>query len=262
MPQEAIEKISAITPLAKETQYHLSIIIPAFNEEKRLAATLTHIAEFIEKQDYSTEVIVVDNASTDKTGLIISEFKLKYSFIKGISEQVRGKGAAVRAGVMAGQGEFLLISDADLAVPIEEVKKFLPPLLNDYDIAIASRELPGAKRYKEPFYRHLIGRVFNNLVRTLLLRKICDTQCGFKLFRKSIAGNLFSVSTINGWSFDAEILRIAVLNGYRILEVPVNWHYREFSSVSLLRDPFYMLWDIFRIKFKELKGCYSINNRP
>lgn len=263
MPQEAIEKISAISPLAKEAQYHLSIIIPAFNEAKRLPDTLKQIVKFIENQDYSSELIVVDNASSDRTGDILSGFAQRCSFLKCIYESVKGKGAAVRAGVMASKGEFLLISDADLAVPIGELNKLLTPLIqSNVDIAIASRELPGANRYNEPFYRHLIGRCFNRLVRAILLPGLQDTQCGFKCFRHTIAKKIFSSSTVNGWSFDAEILNIAILNGYRILEVPVDWYYRKFSSVNLFRDPLYMLWDIFRIKFNELKGCYSINNRP
>ncbi len=154
----------------------------------------------------------------------------------------------MRTGIMAGRGEYMLICDADLAVPIEEVGKFLPPQLQDYDIAIGSREAEGAKRYGEPFYRHLMGRVFNFIVRALLLPGILDTQCGFKCFRRDIAQTLFSANRINGWSFDVEVLYMARLKGYRIVEVPVNWHYGEKSKVSPVRDTVGMLKEVLAIR--------------
>ncbi|HHH40547.1 MAG TPA: glycosyltransferase, partial [Chloroflexi bacterium] len=137
------------------------MIIPAYNEERRLPTTLPQVAAFVEAQDYDVEVLVVDNASTDRTAEIVQEFVARYPFISLLREERRGKGAAVKKGMLAGRGEFLFICDADLAMPIEEVRKFLPPVLTDFDVAIASREAPGARRYNEPFYRHLMGRVFN-----------------------------------------------------------------------------------------------------
>lgn len=241
----------------QEPQYCLSIIIPAYNEEKRLHETLTQITEFIERQDYTTEVVVVDNASTDRTGDIISSFSSNCSFLRYVFEPVRGKGAAVKSGVMASHGEFLIITDADLSVPIEEANKFLAVLHSNSDIAIASRELPGANRYNEPPYRHFIGRAFNLLIRSLLLPDIHDTQCGFKGFRHSIANDLFSSNTLNGWSFDAEILYIALSRGYRIAEVPVDWYYREFSRVNIMSDPWYMLKDILTTYYNTKRGKYN-----
>lgn len=226
----------------------LSIVVPAFNEEERLPQTLTKIVNFAKPKGFLTEVIVVANASTDRTDYIAADFAARYPFIKHLCESRRGKGAAVKTGMLSAQGDYLLICDADLAVPIEEIGKFLPPRLQDYDIAIGSREAEGAKRYDEPFYRHLMGRVFNFIVRALLLPGILDTQCGFKCFRRDVAHELFSACRIEGWSFDVEVLYIARLKGYRIIEVPVNWYYGKESKVSPVRDTWVMLREVLDIR--------------
>ncbi len=234
----------------------LSVIIPAFNEEKRLPGTLNEIAAFVKARGFDTEVIVVDNVSNDRTGKIAEDFASRYQFMKHLYEGTRGKGAAVRTGMLAAQGEYMFICDADMAVPIDEALNFLPPLLQDYDIAIGSREAEGSRRYDEPFHRHLMGRVFNLIVRVLLLSGLSDTQCGFKCFRRDIAHELFSAGRINGWSFDVEVLYIARLKGYRIVEVPVNWYYGEKSKVSPVRDTWLMLKEVLWIRkhWKKKQG--------
>jgi dolichyl-phosphate beta-glucosyltransferase len=231
----------------------LSVIIPAFNEEERLPKTLDNIVTFVESQNFLTEVIIVDNASTDQTGKVLTDFAGRYRFIKCLHEAELGKGAAVRTGMLAGQGDYLLISDADLSVPITQVKEFLPPRRCDYDIAIGSREIEGAVRYHEPFYRHLMGRVFNLVVQLLVLPGLHDTQCGFKCFRREVAQHLFSVNKISGWSFDVEILCLAREKGYRIMEVPVEWFYGERSKVSPVRDTWLMLKEVIEIR-RTCKG--------
>lgn len=231
----------------------LSIIIPAFNEAERLPLTLKQIVAFIEARDLAAEVIVIDNASSDSTKDVVMGFVSGYPFVKYIYEVNRGKGAAVRMGMLAGQGDYLLVCDADLAVPIDDVIKFLPPQLQDYHIAIGSREAGGARRYGEPFHRHIMGRIFNLIVRVLLLPGLYDTQCGFKCFRRDIARELFSEGRINGWSFDVEILYLARLKGYRVIEVPVNWYYGEKSKVSPVRDTWSMLKEVLAIR-KMWKG--------
>ncbi len=148
----------------------LSIIIPAYNEESRLPDTLSKVGAFLEGQVYSSEVWIVDNNSTDRTAEIIQEFIARYTNFQVLFEKEQGKGAAVRCGMLKAQGEFLFMCDADLSMPIEEVNKFLPPQLEDFDIAIASREAPGAARYDEPLFRHLGGRLINGLIQVFALQ--------------------------------------------------------------------------------------------
>ncbi len=235
----------------------LSIIIPAYNEERRLPATLPQVVAFVESQDYPVEILVVDNASTDHTSDIVREIAAEHPIVSLLYQPIQGKGAAVRKGMIAGRGEYFFICDADLAMPIEEVNKFLPPALSDYDVAIASREAPGAVRYNEPWYRHLMGRVFNLLVRLLAVPGIQDTQCGFKCFHQETARDILSVQTIDGWAFDVEILHIAQRRGYRIVEVPIHWYYGEGSQVSPIRDSLNMLIEVLRIRRNGRTGLYD-----
>jgi len=235
----------------------LSIIVPAFNEARRLPATLDRLVAYAESRPFSTEVLVVDNASTDATNAVATEFASRCPVVRCLQEGVRGKGAAVRTGVMAASGEYILFSDADLAVPVEEADNFLPPRVPDCDIAIGSREAEGARRYGEPFRRHLMGRVFNLVVRGLLLPGLQDTQCGFKCFRRDVARDLFPAGTVHGWSFDVEILYIAKLRGYRIAEVPVQWYYGEESKVRPVRDTWRMLNEISKIRKNGKRGLYN-----
>jgi len=235
----------------------LTIIIPAYNEERRLPVTLPQVIAFVQEQTYPVEILVVDNASTDRTADIVREIAEQHPIVTLLHQPIRGKGAAVRKGIFAGRGEYLFICDADLAMPIEEIEKFIPPAISDYDVAIASREAPGAKRYHEPWYRHLMGRVFNLLVRVLLVLDIQDTQCGFKCFRRDIAHHLFSLQTIDGWAFDVELLHIAQRRGYRIVEVPIHWYYGENSRISPLRDSLNMIREVYRIRQKSRAGMYD-----
>ena len=235
----------------------LSIIVPAFNEARRLPATLDRLVAYAESRPFSTEVLVVDNASTDSTKAIVMDCVSRSPFVKYLYEATLGKGAAVRTGVMAASGGYILFSDADLAVPVEEADNFLPPRVPDCDIAIGSREAEGARRYGEPFRRHLMGRVFNLIVRGLLLPGLQDTQCGFKCFRRDVARDLFPAGTVHGWSFDVEILYIAKLRGYRIAEVPVQWYYGEESKVRPVRDTWRMLNEISKIRKNGKRGLYN-----
>jgi glycosyltransferase involved in cell wall biosynthesis len=238
----------------------LSIVIPAFNEEKRLPKTLDQVLAFLSSQTYLSEVIVVDNASQDGTFNLASEFSRQISgspVFKVVKETTRGKGAAVRKGMEVAKGEYRFMCDADLSMPITEVNRFLPPILSGADIAIASREAPGAIRFNEPSYRHLIGRLFNAQIRLFALPELQDTQCGFKCFRAAIADDLFRTQTINGWSFDVELLFIAHRRGYRIIEVPIPWFYNSETKVSVLRDSFHMGIDILKIRWNGLRGRYD-----
>lgn len=238
----------------------LSLIIPAYNEEQRLPASLERILSFLGDQSYTSEIIVVDNASTDRTGEIIHEYAGRYPRIKGQQEQQPGKGAAVKKGMLNSQGQFRFMCDADLSMPIEELNQFLPPQLQDFDLAIASREAPGAVRYHEPYHRHLGGRLINFWIRLLLLPGLHDTQCGFKCFRAPVAEDLFRHQTLHGWSFDIELLTIARMRDYTIQEIAIPWYFDSESKVNAFRDAWGILFDILTIRQNRQRGVYDRKN--
>lgn len=238
----------------------LSIIIPAHNEEKRLLATLQQVTGFLESQPYDSEVLVVENASQDRTYEIACEFAAQYQGESGfrvLQESRIGKGMAVRLGMLSAVGDYRFMCDADLSMPIEQVNRFLPPALEGAEIAIASREAPGAIRYNEPVYRHLVGRVYNTLIRLLALPGLQDTQCGFKCFSAPVAEDVFRHQTLAGWSFDVEVLYIAQKRGYRIVELPIPWYYHANSKISVLRDSLKMASDLLVIRRNDLRGIYD-----
>jgi glycosyltransferase involved in cell wall biosynthesis len=235
----------------------LSIVIPAHNEERRLPRTLEQVFAFLEGQPYFAEVLVVENGSTDGTLRIAQDFASHHPQLRVIHSDDRGKGLAVRTGMLAATGDFRFMCDADLSMPIEEVERFLPPAQTGLDVAIGSREVEGARRYNEPTHRHWGGRLINLLIRILILPSLQDTQCGFKCFRAAVAQDLFQQQTLNGWSFDIELLYIAYRRGYRVVEVPVDWYYRSESKVSALRDALRMIADIFRIHSNGRRGLYD-----
>jgi len=235
----------------------LSIVIPAYNEELRLPGSLKTITEYVAQRSYAVEVIVVDNNSTDRTQNIAQEFAERLPCIRVLFEKTQGKGAAVRTGMLAATGKYRFICDADLSMPIEEIEKFLPPQVDGYDIAIASREARGAVRYNEPWYRHLMGRVFNTIVRLLAIHGLQDTQCGFKMFRADVAEALFPLQAMNGWSFDVEILYAAQQRGYRIIEVPINWYYKANTRIHPIRDSIDMFVEVLKIRRKGRQGLYA-----
>ncbi len=236
---------------------YLSIIIPAYNEEDRLPRTLPQVVHFIEAQSYDVEVIIVNNNSQDRTRQIADELAAEKPYIRVLDEPIQGKGAAVRAGMMAGKGEYLLIADADLSMPITETVKFLPPQIEPYDVAIGSREVEGAKRFDEPLYRHFMGRVFNLIVRVLAVPGFQDTQAGFKCFHRERMREILDRQTIDGWAFDVEMLYIAQQLGQKIVEVPINWHYRPNSRINPLQDSYNMFVEVWGIRQKGKRGEYE-----
>lgn len=235
----------------------LSLIIPAYNEGERLPTTLPPVFEFLESQDYAFEIIIVNNNSSDDTRDKALSFAATRPYLRVIDEMTQGKGAAVRSGMMAAKGEYLFMADADFSMPVQEIAKFLPPISEQYDVAIGSREAPGAVRYNEPQYRHFMGRVFNFYVKVLAIPGFEDTQCGFKCFRREVALEILPNQTINGWAFDVELLFIALRRGYRIIEVPVHWYYGENSRVSPIRDTINMIREVLRIRYNGFVGRYD-----
>ncbi len=236
----------------------LSIVIPAHNEENRLPRALGQIFTFLEKQSYAAEIIIVENGSSDRTFELAQEFALRRANLTVIHEERRGKGNAVRRGMLSAKGAYRFICDADLSMPIEEIQKFIPPALNNFDVAIASREAHGAIRYNEPLYRHWGGRAINFMIRLLILPGLNDTQCGFKCFSAAAAENIFGQQTLNGWSFDIEILYLARQKKIRIQEIPIHWYFDADSKVNALRDALRMIADIFRIHINALRGKYDL----
>jgi len=234
----------------------LSIIIPAFNEAERLPETLRKINTYLSTQDFSTEIIVVENGSTDGTYTIAINMQGEICCLTVLHENHRGKGRAIRQGMFIARGEYRFICDADLSMPIEEIANFMPSAELSASIAIGSREAPGAVRYDEPQYRHLVGRAFNWFVRILLLPGLTDTQCGFKLFREDAANAIFPRLTISGWTFDVEALFIARKLGFKIVEIPIHWHHHPHSTVKVLRDSLQMGIDLLKIRLNDLRGRY------
>ncbi|HLO32689.1 MAG TPA: dolichyl-phosphate beta-glucosyltransferase [Anaerolineales bacterium] len=233
-----------------------SIIIPAHNEQNRLPGTLEQIFEFLKQQSFTSEVLVVENGSTDDTHEIAQQFAKQHANLKVLQSE-KGKGAAVQHGMLAAKGDYRFMCDADLSMPVDEIVKFIPPRLKNFDIAIASREAEGAVRYNEPSYRHLGGRGINFIIQTLILPGLNDTQCGFKCFRGEVAEDIFKRQTLHGWSFDIELLYIARRHGYHIVEIPIHWYHFSDSKVSALRDSFHMIQDIFRIRTNARRGLYD-----
>ncbi len=235
----------------------LSIIIPAHNEESRLPRTLEQVFAFLSAQKYSAEVLIVENGSDDGTFNIAQEFARQNKNLHVLRESNRGKGLAVRRGMLEARGEFRFMCDADLSMSIEQVNKFFPPALNNIDIAIGSREAPGAVRYDEPSFRHIGGRVINTVIRLLILPGLQDTQCGFKCFSADAARQVFTHQTLAGWSFDIEILYIARRRKLRVREVPIHWRFDAHTKLSAVQDALRMLRDIFLIRRNARRGLYD-----
>ncbi len=235
----------------------LSIIFPAHNEERRLPGTLEETAAFLKAQPYNSEILVVENGSSDRTFDVASSYVDKIPNLRVLRESMRGKGLAVKRGMLEASGEYRIFCDVDLSMPITEVNRFLPPQLPDVDVAIASREARGAVRYNEPPYRHFIGRIFNNLVRWALLPGLNDTQCGFKCFSAAVTQDVFPYQTISGMTFDVEVLYIARLHGFNVVEVPIPWYFNDDSRVRLAEDSLRMAMDLFTIRQKANRGIYD-----
>lgn len=229
----------------------LSLIIPAYNEELRISATLQHILDYLHRQGESFEILIVDDGSTDHTRAVVQYFIEHYpQEVKLLKNpRNRGKGYSIKRGVEEATGDIILFSDADLSTPIEEMEKLLPYLKEDYDIAIGSRALPESKiMVHQPWYRENMGKIFNLLVQALVFPGIKDTQCGFKAYKTKVAKELFSQSFIEGFAFDVEILYLARKAKYRVKEVPISWLNSPQSKVHPLIDSARMFWELLKIR--------------
>jgi dolichyl-phosphate beta-glucosyltransferase len=239
----------------------LSIIIPAHNEERRLPPTLEKIDAFLQSANIEAEVIIVENGSRDRTVEVSETFAQKHPYVQVIQAAVRGKGLAVKEGMQIAHGDFRFICDADLSMPIDEIVKFLPPHVDGYDVIIATREGPGANRVDEPEHRHLMGRILNWIIKLTAIRGVEDTQCGFKMFSRRAAEDLFEVQQMVGIGFDIELIFIAKKRGYRIKEVPITWYYNADSRMHLVYDSLNILLEIYAIRRNWLRGVYGQKER-
>ncbi len=237
----------------------LSIVIPAHNEESRLPPSLAKIDSFLQQQDYNAEIIIVENGSHDRTYEVALEHARQMQNVRVIQspDNLRGKGLAVKQGMLAARGKWRFICDADLSMRIDDLVKFLPPATADYDIIIASREAPGAERIGEPEYRHLMGRLNNLIIKLAAIQDFEDTQCGFKMFRANVAEDLFTVQRMNGIGFDVELLFIAKKRGYKVKEVPIAWYFDPYSTMKLWDDSVNMLREIWEIRRNWRQGHYD-----
>lgn len=235
----------------------LSIIIPAYNEERRLPRTLAAIAQWVAEWRQPVEVIVVENGSTDRTAAVVTEFRRTHPYVWLIEGLPAGKGGAVRTGMLAAGGARRFLCDADLSMPIGDLAKFLSPEVSGAPVLVGSREAPGARRIGEPRRRHVMGRVYNWLVRLIALPGIADSQCGFKLFTATAAEYVFPRARLAGWGFDVEVLYLARKGGFAIREIPIEWHYNADSRVRPIHDSLSMLRDLFRIRYYDCRGWYD-----
>lgn len=239
--------------MADETlmsEIFLSVVIPAYNEETRLGDTLKQIRSFLGRQTYPSEILLVDDGSTDQTVRVAERELSQFPHTIVSNGKNCGKGSAVRKGMLLAAGKYVLFTDADLSTPIEEVSRFIRSLEEGYDVVIGSRALKESRvEVHQAFLRESMGKIFNRLARIFTFREIRDSQCGFKGFRREAAKELFSEQKMDGFSFDVEIVYLAQRKGLRILEMPVTWRNSPQSRVRLLGDPMKMFWDLLRIRW-------------
>lgn len=238
----------------------VSVVIPAFNEELRIDQTLMAIVAYMDGRHQSYEIIVADDGSMDATSdVVMARRREGLPITLARVDRNLGKGSAVRRGVAATKGDLVLMTDADLATPIEELELLMGAIRAGADIAFGSRGL-GTSRIvvHQPIYRELMGKLFNVLVRATILPGIFDTQCGFKLFRGPIARRLFAHGAIDGFAFDAEILSLAARAACRLSEFPVRWSHVNNSKVSLGRDGLKMFRDVIKVAYRLRTGRYDL----
>jgi dolichyl-phosphate beta-glucosyltransferase len=234
-----------------ETSVELSVVIPSYNEEKRLEPGLRQALEYLARRGSSYELLVVDDGSRDATAQVAAGFAGQGVRVLR-HERNRGKGAAVKTGVLASRGRKVLVSDADFSTPIEELEKLERHLQNGTPLVIGSRGLAESQVEKrQPFYREMMGRTFNCIIRLLGVRGFRDTQCGFKLAQGDVGRRLCSELTVDGFAYDVELLWLARRRGYRVAEVGVVWINSPDSRVDPIRSSFAMLRDVLLMRFRR-----------
>lgn len=246
---------------------YLSVIIPAYNEEPNFKKGLIdEVPKFLETQEYTYEVLIIDDGSSDNTVKLAEDFSKHHNNFRVIKNPHQGKAQTVKRGVEEANGELILFTDFDQATPISEVSALIKHI-PEFDIVIGSRQLPGAKREKEPIHRHIMGLGFNFVVQLFAIRGIRDTQAGFKLFKGNVAKELFSALKVYSkgkqvkgalvTAFDVELLFLAKKRGYKIKEIPIIWHHVSTTRVNPIKDSLRMFRDVLKIRLNEIKGVYK-----
>jgi dolichyl-phosphate beta-glucosyltransferase len=233
----------------------LSIVIPALNEEHRLPVTLERLCTYLAQQPYMWEIIVVPNGCTDSTAGVARVAACDEPRIRVVEIDVRGKGLAAKAGALASTGDVVFLCDADLSMPPERLASFLEAI-ERADVVAGSREAGAARRFDEPWHRHIMGRIFNHLVRIMAVPGIDDTQCGFKAFRRDAALDLFGQQTVAGWGFDVELLYLARKYGYIVEELGIDWYFDRDTRVRPGVDTVQMIGELIAIRMNEIHGRY------
>jgi len=234
----------------------LSVIFPVYNEATRLPSAMQEIQDFLKKQSYPAEVLIVENGSRDNTWELARQYAGEYDNVRAIQVSPAGKGRAIRKGMLEARGEYRFMCDVDFSMPANQIARFLPPQIENVDVVIGTRE-SAESDITGPESRKRSGRLFNLITRALVLPKLRDTQCGFKCFRAQVAEEVFGRQSINGYAFDVEALCIARRRGFYIAEVPITWVFDEDTRVNVLRDGLKMLGDLLRIRWRIWCGRYD-----
>lgn len=243
-------------------RFELSVIIPVYNEEKRVSKTLEGVFKYLKAKRMTAEILVVDDGSRDKTLQVVGKFKRQSTsrrMLKILKHSVnKGKGAAVRTGALAANGKVLIYMDADNATALSEFEKFKPIVKRGVDVVVGSRAIDRKQvKVHQPLYREVIGRVGNIIIQALVVPGISDTQCGFKAFSQKAAKSIFPLQRIDGFGFDVELLFISKKHGFSILETSVEWKDDPNTRVNALRDSIRTFTDLFIIRWNDLKGLYQ-----
>ena len=235
----------------------LSVIIPSYNEENRLPKTLKAVDAYLSKQSYEYEILVVNAGSTDRTKEVVQNAMLKVRNLNIMDVENRGKGYAVREGMLRARGQYRMFMDADNSTSIDQVGKMWAEFEKGFEVVIGSRDMKGAQiAVRQSLWRQMLGNIFNLIVQTLSgLWGMWDTQCGFKGFEAKAAQTIFSRATIDQWAFDVEVLVIARKLGYKIKEIPVTWANDKESKVRL-KGMVKMLLEVLQISINNLMGKY------
>ncbi len=242
---------------SRSDRTEVALVIPAYREAARLPRTVEGILAHAHRERLDWEVRIVDDGSDDDTLAVARRLAERDPRVVAQAEPHRGKGGAVRAGMLATRARQRVMCDADMAMPVEQVQRLLDRLDAGADVAVASREAPGARRFGEPHHRHWMGRAFNAAVRFAAVPGVHDTQCGFKAFTAPAAERLFRCARLDGFAFDVEILFLARRAGLRVEEVAIDWYHDPDSRVHPVRDSRRMLAEIARIRLNDVLGIYE-----